>query len=221
MKEIPELNDEELKELKKLNKFYGIGLKEPLEKRLVNDICNYYAKESKTDFSNNDLKLYWLLTEKEEKTFPELSEKISCYFVDIMKEKSNWKATKNQKIAANLWDEDKKKINECEYLVETDKKMLTEGCDKFSKMWVEGHRKKKKRINIYGILSLIGLILSPFAIKSLINIKGLFEWFDKMDIGISGLLILAFLAILPIATICCIADWNSERKKYKELRKNE
>lgn len=222
MKEIPELNDEELKELKKLNKFYGIGLKEPVEKRLINDICNYYAKESKTDFSNNDLKLYWLLTEKEEKTFPELSEKISCYFVDVMSEKSNWKDTKNQKIASNLWDEDKKKISECEYLLEADKKRLFEGCDKLSRMWAEAHRKKNKRINIYGILSLSGLILSPFAVNSLINIKDLFEWFDKMEFGgFTGLFILAILGILPIATICWICIWNDERKKYKELKNDK
>ena len=220
MKEIPELNDEELKELKKLNKFYGIGLKQPLEKRLVNDMCNYYAKESKTDFGNNDLKLYMLLTEKEEKVFPALSKKMYKYFYDKMYERNSWKATQNLKVAEKLWDDDKKKIKECEYLTEEDKKGLIKECDELVEFWVNKHKWKAGDVKRYRLFSLIGLILSPIVIYGFINIIKIFEWFDSVGIGISGLLILLVMACIPIATIYSIYTWLNERKEYKEWKKN-
>lgn len=220
LKEISELNDEELKELKKLNKFYGIGLREPLEERLAKDIYNYYIKELKNDFSNNDFKLYLLITEKDTKAFPDISSKMYAYFYDEIWKKNSWKSTQSLKNSETLWDENNKAINECEYLTQEHKKELIKECDEMVEFWVNKHKWKTGNIKRYRLFALIGLILSSLAIYGFINIKATFEWFDSMNFGFTGILILLVMIAIPIATGCCLYGWFGERKEYKELKKN-
>lgn len=219
IKEIPELNDEELKELKKLNKFYGIGLEHLIEQKLANDMYNYYTKELKTDFSNNYLKFYSIIKEQEIKTFPELSSKISKYFTNKIEEKNNWKATQNAKVASVSWEKDKEEIEKCDYLMQEDKKRLINRCESCTKYWVDNHNEQTNDIKLYGRLSLIGLILSSIVIYGFINILTIFEWFDSVGIGILGLLILLVMVAIPIATIYCIYTWISYKKDYNNYRK--
>lgn len=216
LKIIPELNYEELQELKKLNKFYGIGLKQPLETRLAKDIYNYYIKDLKTDFSNNDFKLYLLIKEQDTKTFPEISSKMYDYFYDAIWAKNSFKITESAKKSETLWDENKKAINECEYLTEEHKKTLIKECDHLIEFWVKKHNLHTSDIKSHTRITIIAFAIAILAIVfygKIVEFLGGSAFWDLLlwiVIGISVFVggIFAYIT-------------NDEKKDYNRLRTND
>ena len=172
MKIIPELNDDELQELAKLNRFYGIGLQWELETKLANEMYLYYIEEFKTDFSSNDLKLYSLIKGTEIKTLPALSENITTYMIAEIFKKFDIKIIKNAKIANTIYDEEKNQIASCAYLTEADKQKLINKCDDIAGHYKEQHIRTsanfKKDFLIIGC-SLVFLILSLVFMKTILT----------------------------------------------------
>jgi len=215
LKEISELNDEELKELKKLNKFYGIGLREPLEERLAKDIYNYYIKELKNDFNNNDFKLYSLIKEQDTKIFPDISSKMYDYFYDEIWKKNTFKDTQNVENSEILWDENKKAINECEYLTEEDKKGLIKECDELIKFWVDKHKYLTGEIKHSSIVSIVAFVI----VSVLIIFYGKIREFLG-DSLLADLILLILIGIPGIVGFAMARENLEDRKNYKEWKKN-
>ena len=216
LKIISELNDEELQELKKLNKFYGIGLKQPLETRLAKDIYNYYIKDLKTDFNNNDFKLYLLIKEQDTKTFPEISSKMYDYFYDEIWAKNTFKITESAKKSETLWNENKKAINECEYLTAEHKKELVKECDHLLEFWVKKHNSHTSDIKSHTRITIVSFAI---AILSIVFYGKIVDFF-----GGSFLVDLVLWAVIGISVLVGgifghIA--KDEKKDYKKLKKED
>lgn len=216
LKIIPELNDAELQELKKLNKFYGIGLKEPLEERLAKDIYNYYIKDLKNDFNNNDFKLYLLIKEQETKTFPEISSKMYDYFYDEIWAKNTFKLTESAKKSETLWNENKKAINECEYLTEEHKKELIKECDHLIEFWVKKHNLHTSDIKTHTRITIMAFAIATLAIVfygKIVEFLGGSAFWDLL------LWIVIGISVLVGGIFGYIA--KDEKKDYKKLKKED
>jgi len=86
------------------------------------------------------------------------------YFYDEIWAKNSYKATQSLTNSETLWNDNKKAINECDYLTEEDKKALIKECDEMIEFWVNKHKLQTSDIKNHSKITIVAFVIAILSI---------------------------------------------------------